>query len=137
VTSAAAEETNMSLNAVNSHLRTREGDNPIFAARQLDQSLAGLPADFASSMPRPPQTDGRQDDKTRRAFQDFVGQTFYGQMLKAMRKTVGKAAYFNGGQAEKIFQQQLDQVLAEKLSDATAERFSGPMYELFCANRRT
>ncbi len=87
----------------------------------------------ASAQPR---AGSQADPKTREAFEDFVGQTFYGEMLKAMRKTVGNAAYFNGGQAEKIFQQQLDQVLAEKLSGASAEQFSGPMYDLFSASRR-
>lgn len=76
------------------------------------------------------------DAKTEKAFQDFVGQTFYGQMLKAMRKSTGKAAYFNGGHAEEVFRQQFDQVLAEKLSDSSAEQFSKPMYELFRLNRR-
>jgi Rod binding domain-containing protein len=93
-------------------------------------------ASLQSSAPQPPKTDGRSEVETREAFQDFVGQTFYGQMLKAMRKTVGKAAYFNGGRAEEVFQQQFDQVLAEKLSDASAKQFSGPMYELFSLNRK-
>ncbi len=72
----------------------------------------------------------------RAAFQDFVGQTFYGQMLSAMRKTVGKPAYFHGGRAEEVFQGQLDQVLAEKLSQATADTFAEPMYQLFTLSRR-
>lgn len=67
----------------------------------------------------------------REAFDDFVGQTFYGQMLSAMRKTVDKPAYFHGGRAEEVFQAQLDQTLAEHLSDSTAEQFTGPMFELF------
>jgi Rod binding domain-containing protein len=50
-------------------------------------------------------------------------------MIKAMRSTVGKAAYFDGGQAEEIFRGQLDQTMAEQLSDATAERFAKPMFE--------
>jgi hypothetical protein len=49
-----------------------------------------------------------------------------------MRKTVRKPAYFHGGRAEEVFQGQLDQVLSEKLSEASAGSFSGPMYELFC-----
>ena len=71
----------------------------------------------------------------REAFKDFVGQTFFGQMLSAMRKTVGKPAYFHGGRTEEVFQAQLDQVLAEKLSDASAETFADPMYELFTLPR--
>lgn len=56
-------------------------------------------------------------DKTREAFQSFVGETLFGQMLKSMRKTVGKTPYFNGGRAEEVFQQQLDQVLAQNEPD--------------------
>ena len=76
----------------------------------------------------------KPDEETREAFDSFVGQLFFGQMLKAMRKTVGKPAYFHGGQAEEIFQQQLDQVLGEKLSEASRHQFSGPMFDLFMAN---
>jgi hypothetical protein len=72
----------------------------------------------------------------REAFDDFVGQTFYGQMLGAMRKTVGKSAYFDGGRAEEIFREQLDQVLAEKMSDASADQFTGSMFDLFSLERR-
>ncbi len=76
------------------------------------------------------------DQAVKEAFQDFVGQTFFSQMLNAMRKTVGKPAYFHGGRAEEVFQGQLDQVLAEKLSDASADSFAGPMFELFQLQRR-
>ncbi len=55
-----------------------------------------------------------QNPQLRKAFDAFVGETFFGQLLHSMRKTVGKPAYFNGGRAEEIFQQQLDQVLAQK-----------------------
>jgi hypothetical protein len=78
----------------------------------------------------------REDSDLREAFQSFVGQTLFGQMLQAMRKTVGKPAYFHGGRTEEIFQQQLDQVLAEKIADASSERLSDPMYSLFIAKRR-
>ncbi len=76
-------------------------------------------------------TDATGDVELKEAFQDFVGQTFFSQMLSAMRKTVDKPAYLHGGRTEEVFQSQLDQVLAEKLSDASADTFSGPMYELF------
>jgi len=57
-------------------------------------------------------------------------------MLKAMRSTVGKAPYFHGGQAEEVFRGQLDQMLAEKMSDASAKTFTDPMYELFTLTRK-
>jgi peptidoglycan hydrolase FlgJ len=84
----------------------------------------------------PQSTQTPENGELREAFQDFVGQTFYSQMLSSMRKTVGKPAYFHGGQAEEVFRGQLDQVLAEKLSDATADQFAGPMYELFALGRK-
>ena len=67
----------------------------------------------------------------REAFDSFVGQTFYGQMLKAMRSTVGKPAYLHGGQAEETFRAQLDQKLVEKMSDASASSFTGSMFDQF------
>ncbi len=76
------------------------------------------------------------DPKLRKAFDSFVGEALFGQALKSMRKTVGKPAYVYGGRTEEIFQQQLDQVLAEKLSHASADKLSGPMYELFAMRRR-
>lgn len=74
-------------------------------------------------------------DPTKEAFQDFVGNTLFGQMLSAMRETQNKPAYFHGGQGEDIFRQQLDQILIEEISDASAQSISDPMYELFNAQR--
>lgn len=92
-------------------------------------------AQFRSQAASTPKIAVGGDDETREAFQSFVGQTMFGQMLAAMRKTVDKPAYFHGGRAEEVFRQQLDQVLAEKLSDASAEQFAEPMYELFTMSR--
>ncbi len=77
----------------------------------------------------------KQDGELRKQFDTFVGETFYGQMLSSMRKTVGKPAYFDGGQAEEIFRGQLDQVLSTKLTQASASQFTGPMFDLFMLNR--
>lgn len=74
-------------------------------------------------------------EELREAFGDFVGNTFYGQLIASMRKTVDKPAYFHGGRGEEVFQGQLDQMLAEKLSDATQEQFAEPMFELFMLGR--
>jgi Rod binding domain-containing protein len=71
-----------------------------------------------------------------KAFDQFVGETFYGQMLKTMRQSQGKVAYFGGGQAEEIFTQQLDQALTKKMTAAGADKLSGPLYELFTQPRR-
>ena len=81
--------------------------------------------------------NGKQgSDELKEAFNSFVGQTFYGQLLGAMRKTVGEPAYFHGGRAEEVFQKQLDQVLSEYMTEASADSFTGPMFELFQLNQR-
>ncbi len=88
----------------------------------------------AAGAARPPGA-GASSRQLREAFDAFVGEVFFGQMLKSMRKTLGKPPYFHGGRAEEIFQQQLDQVLAEKLAKSSAEQFTGPMFELFTLPR--
>ena len=70
----------------------------------------------------------------RDRFDQFVGESLFGQMLQSMRKSLGKPAYFHGGRAEEVFQSQLDQLLVEKISDASSEQITEPMYELFTAN---
>ncbi len=81
------------------------------------------------------QTGEAPSEDLREAFQDFVGQTFFAQMIKAVRSGQQPSAYFNGGRAEEIFQGQLDQVLTEELSESSASKIADPMFELFMAKR--
>jgi Rod binding domain-containing protein len=76
-----------------------------------------------------------QNPELRETFDAFVGEMFFTQMMKSMRQTVGEPAYFHGGQAEKMLTSQLDQVLAEQMSKASASSFTGPMFELFSLQR--
>lgn len=75
-------------------------------------------------------------EELRKTFQDFVGQTFFSQMIASMRSTQQEPAYFHGGQAEKIFQGQLDQILSEEISKASASEISDPMFKLFQLRRQ-
>lgn len=72
-----------------------------------------------------------KDDATRKAFQDFVAGTFFKQMLKALRSGQDKPAYLHGGQAEEMFQSQLDQQVAEDLAKNHGSAFSDSLYESF------
>jgi peptidoglycan hydrolase FlgJ len=90
---------------------------------------------LSQSSHRPHAAVGVGTDATRDAFRDFVGQTLFGQMMQSMRSSVGKPAYFHGGRGEEVFQQQLDSVLVEKISDASASTVADPMYELFRLQR--
>ncbi len=94
------------------------------------------PLPFLAQQSRTPAANPPADPQVREVFDNFVGETFYGQMLGAMRKTLGKPAYFHGGRGEEVFQGQLDQILAEKLSEASASQFTGPMFELFSLQQR-
>jgi flagellar protein FlgJ len=105
---------------------------PSIAARQVD--LNSLSTPFKPPELSPQQSAGKAEAK--KLFNRWVGMTFYGQLIGAMRKSVGKSEYFHGGRAEEVFQGQLDQQLAEDMADASAETFSGPMYELAMLSRR-
>lgn len=72
---------------------------------------------------------GKSAKELHEKFTQFVGEAFYGQMFKAMRSTVDKPAYFNGGHAEEVFQGQLDQTMAEQLTKTTSTKFADPMFE--------
>jgi flagellar protein FlgJ len=80
-------------------------------------------------------TPTQADPKVRETFDQFVGETFYGQMLQSLRKTVGKTPYFNGGRGEEIFRGQLDQTLAQNMAKSDHGRFSSSMFDLFSLQR--
>ncbi len=67
----------------------------------------------------------------REKFQDFVGGTFYKEMLKSLRAAQKPSKYLNGGQAEKIFQGQMDQQIAEDLAHQYAAHLADPLFENF------
>lgn len=62
------------------------------------------------------------------AFQQFVGETFFGQMLKSMRQTVSEPAYFHGGMAEEQFQSRLDQQISQDMAASGAGGFADSLF---------
>lgn len=116
--------------------------SPIPAAldsRGAQASSAPIGSTAEDSIPAPSDSapSGAGSDDLKEAFQDFVGQTFFGEMIKSFRTTQQPSKYFHGGRAEEIFQGQFDQVLTEKLSDASSEKIADPMYELFMLKRNS
>jgi peptidoglycan hydrolase FlgJ len=105
---------------------------PQLSQPQLSQPQAGA----YNSSPQPPSGQAAGSAELRQAFQDFVGQTFFAEMIKACRSGQQPSAYFNGGRAEEIFQGQLDQVLSEELSKSSADKIADPMFELFMLKRQ-
>ena len=70
----------------------------------------------------------KEAKEVRDAFRMFVGESFFGQLMKSMRSTQGKPAYFHGGQAEEVFRGQLDQSLAQEMTAASADKIADPMF---------
>ena len=73
------------------------------------------------------------DKQFRELLHQFIGQTLFGQMLKSMRATQEKNPYFNGGNAEEIYQSMLDMELTDQMTKATSKTLSEPMYKLMKA----
>jgi Rod binding domain-containing protein len=67
----------------------------------------------------------------RGAFQSAVAGLLFGQMIKSLRSGVGKPAYLHGGQAEDLFQAQMDQVVAEQLARHHGGPFVDELYRRF------
>lgn len=86
---------------------------------------------LAGGGPRPNVPPNLQDPELREKFEEFVGTVFFGQFMKALRSTVGKPAYFHGGQAEEIFQGQLDQTLIEQVAGSGRGNFGSVLFERF------
>lgn len=71
-------------------------------------------------------------DQLRTAADQLVGSVFYGTLLRRMRSSEIQGPYGHGGQVEKMFQGQLDQILAERagaarstnLTDAIVKRYA-------------
>lgn len=106
----------LSATEINPKAFSRENIN---AARKLDADGNAIEAATAAM---------HDDEEYRKVFHQFVGETLYGQMLKSMRETQEKPAYFHGGRAEELFQGQLDQMLVEKMTQATSMTLSDVMF---------
>lgn len=94
----------------------------------VQQSSLLTPAGQAPSELQQPQ---QGSPELKEAFQKFVAGTFYKQMFKALRSAQGKPAYFHGGQAEEMFQSQLDQQISEDLASRDGNAFSDSLFSAF------
>jgi Rod binding domain-containing protein len=101
---------------------------PLRASAAQSQDSTNRAASTAKNLSGNTQSD-KTDLKTN--FQDFVAGTFYKEMLKSLNKMHGKPAYLDGGQAEKMFQGQLDQQMAENLARSHGSQFSDGLYQAF------
>jgi len=80
-----------------------------------------------------PKAVDANEKQFRELLHQFIGQTLFGQMLKSMRATQEKNPYFDGGQAEEIYQSMLDMELTDQMTKSTSKTLSEPMYKLMRA----
>lgn len=80
---------------------------------------------------KPARTPSPEELEVKEKFQDFVAGTFYKRMLKALRSTQNKPAYLHGGQMEDIFQQQMDDVIAEDMAKHHGASFAEPLFDSY------
>jgi len=79
----------------------------------------------------------KQELQVREKFQEFVAGTFYKKMLAALRSGQGKPAYFHGGQMEEVFQQHLDDRLANNMAQQHGDQFAGPLFDAYARRLNT
>lgn len=100
-------------------------------------NISHLPATTLTPAKAPPALlggDQKGDDPVadardlKQTFAQFVGETFFGQMLKSMRSTVGEPAFVHGGMAERQFQAQLDQHLSRDMAASGANPFTEGLF---------
>lgn len=74
---------------------------------------------FAGLLDRARSEGGSREAQLREAAEKLVSTTMITPMFEQMRDDPLASELFHGGRAEKIFQQQLDQVLADRIAGAT------------------
>lgn len=120
----------MTIRPVGGQLAEWVSVNSARSRMQVPDCLAAIPTSAEGT------TQAAPDPMLREVFRDFVAQTLFSEMLRSMRKTLGKPAYFHGGRAEEVFQTELDRILVEKAARQSGDRFSDKMFELFTLRLR-
>jgi hypothetical protein len=70
-------------------------------------------------------------EKLRTQVGEFVGNAFYGTLLKEMHEGGFKSKYFDGGRGEDVFQGQLNQEYVRKIARAGKDPVATQLFESF------
>lgn len=92
-------------------------------ARRLEADGAKVANEVGSK------ADAEASDELRSAYQELVAGTFYKMMLKALRSTQSDLPYIGGGQTEKLFSAQFDDLVTTDLSKSHGDWFSDPLFQ--------
>ena len=109
------------------------GDGSFQKVLQQGNQLVGKTKDSVAegSVAERSVAEERDPAELDKAFNQFVGESLYGQLMKTLRESTGEVPYFNGGRAEKMFQAQLDQKITQRLAEESGHELTGPMLDLF------
>lgn len=103
----------------------RRGNLPKAAADTL------APADGASDV-----VVGRDNGHLRRIVGEFVGNVFYGTLLRQMDQSTIKGKYMHGGRGEEVFQSQLHMEYAKRLGRAPGDPIADRIYDAMTRGKR-
>jgi hypothetical protein len=101
---------------------------PDHSAPSVGMPLTTKPGSFPLE-PKAIASDQLKDgpESAEQAMQQFVGETFYGMLLKQMRNTVMASDLFGNSSAKQMFESQLDQTLVQELATHHSEFLSRPI----------
>jgi len=92
---------------------TAPGQWPVGARSQLDDAVS----------------HGKEAPELRQRLGEFVGNVFYGTLIRQMHASTLKGEYFHGGRGEEVFQAQLGMELAQRLGRAVNDPIADRLYE--------
>lgn len=72
---------------------------------------------------------GDRDELSRQAVGEFVGNVFYGTLLRQIQESKLKGEYMHGGRGEEVFRGQLNQELAQRMGRAKNDPIATKLYE--------
>lgn len=76
------------------------------------------------------------DSELRGIVGEFVGNVFYGTLLRQMEQTTIKGKYMHGGRGEEVFQSQLHMEYAKRLGRAPGDPIAERIYESMTRGKR-
>lgn len=78
---------------------------------------------------------GLPKKELRKLVGEFVGNVFYGTLLRQMQNSTIKGKYFHGGKGEDVFKGQLHMELARRMGRAPGDPIANRMYEAMTRGR--
>jgi hypothetical protein len=99
-------------------------NHPATRLTTIGQWSAGAPSEIAY-----PASSGQEDQNLRRRVGEFVGDIFYGTLIRQMYASKLKGTHFHGGRGEEVFQGQLGMELARRMGRAANDPIANRLYE--------